>query len=108
MMERWLKRFQAWRAQKQQRSLEKWERVRAKGKARYVVRATLTFGLTMILITGIIDYLFNGRIQRSHIVFTIICYSLAGIVIGFIEWWDHEGKYKNHLLDGDIKRRLRQ
>ena len=51
-MKAWLKRIQAWRSRRhqrrEQRSLERWEQIRAEGKSRFVVRTALTSGLTVV------------------------------------------------------------
>ena len=94
-MKKWLKRLQAWRVQRQQLSLTKWEGIRTKGKARFVVRTALIFWLTMIAVTCITDYLFDGRIKLSEVPFRVVFYLLTGFIVGFGGWSDREAKYKN-------------
>jgi hypothetical protein len=101
-MKKWLKKLQAWRAQRQQFSVEKWERVRAKGKALYVLRIALQFMLLMIVWIGTIEF-FRDGIQLSDFRFWIVGGPIVGIFIGVTAWWDKEGKYKNARLEDDIK-----
>jgi hypothetical protein len=106
-MAKWPKRLQAWRAQRQQFSVDKWERARAKGKARYVLRITLQFMLLMIVWIGAIEF-FRDGIQLSDFRFWIIGGPIVGVFIGVTTWWDKEDNYKNARLEDDIKRRLHQ
>ncbi len=62
-MNRWIKRIRAWRFQRQQRAVERWETVMARGKARFILRSALTFTVIMVSSMGIVDYLFDGRIR---------------------------------------------
>ena|GEM_PF-2961852 len=58
-MKDWLKPIQAWRSKRQhrrqQRLLERWERVRAKGKTRFVLRIALQFMLLPALNCAILS-----------------------------------------------------
>jgi hypothetical protein len=83
------------------------ERVRAKGKARYVLRIALQFMLLMIMWIGTIQF-FRDGIQLSDFRFWIVGGPIVGIFIGVTAWWDKEGKYKNARFEDDIKRRLHQ
>src|SRR5687768_13260669 len=94
-MKKWLKRFQAWRAQRQRFSVERWERVRAKGKTRFIVRTALTYGLAVTAAMGILDYVFDDRIQLFRLLARLIFFSLVGIPIAFSAWSNKETNYKN-------------
>ena len=110
-MKEWLKRIQTWRSKRQhrrqQRLLERWERVRAKGKTRFVLRTALQFMLLMIVWIGTIEF-FRDGIQLSDFRFWTVGGPIVGIFIGITAWWEKEGKYKSAKLEDDIKRRLRQ
>ena len=43
-----IQRKPVWRLRREQRSLQSWEQERVKGKARFVVRIALTYGLTIV------------------------------------------------------------
>jgi hypothetical protein len=97
-----LKKIQAWRSRRKQRSLERWEQIRAKGKARFVVQSALTLSLTMVGATNVVDHLF-GSDQYPISLSRIIWYLLIGIVTGSAGWDTMEGKYKNALIDARVK-----
>lgn len=96
-----LKKFQAWRSRRQLRSLQRWEQIRAKGKARGVLQSALTYSITMIGAIDVYQHLFGtqGSISLEKTIF----YLLVGIVIGFDNWNTMEGKYKNALIDARVK-----
>jgi hypothetical protein len=91
-----LKKFQAWRSRREQRSLERWERIRAEGKLRFVVQTSLTYGLSVVGVIDVFDRIFDGTqnfVSLRHIIY----YVLVGIAIGFIGWSDMEAKYRKAL-----------
>lgn len=102
-MKKWLKRLQAWRAQRQQISLNRWERTRAKGKARFVVRTALTYGVAVTVAMGILQYLIDNRIEFFTLVGRIIFFSVVGIPIAFSAWSDKETNYKEAHLEARTK-----
>ena len=104
-MKGWFKRIQAWHSGRQQRSLEKWERIRAKGKVRFVVRSALAFVLLMIVPIGTVEFFHDGS-QFSDFRLWLISLLVTGIFFGFVTWWDKEGRYKSARLEEDIHRRL--
>jgi hypothetical protein len=93
-MLRLFKDIDAWRIRRQQRSLERWALVRAKGRARYVFHQGLTWAVFMIAVTDVSDQLFESGVELSRLRLRIICYSLSGILMGFIAWSNQEGKYE--------------
>ena len=101
-----LKQFQAWRSRRQhrteQRSLERWEKIRARGKARFVSGSALTCGLTAAGILDVIDNVFYGGTKYS-LLSNAILYMLMGLVIALFTWWDMEGKYNAALIDARVK-----
>ena len=101
-----LKKFQAWRSRRQQsskrRELERWEKIRARGKARFVFGGALTYGLTVAGILDIIDNVFYGGTKYS-LLSNGILYPITGLVIGLSTWWDMEGKYNAALIDARVK-----
>jgi len=54
----------------------------------------MTWAVLMIAATDVSDHLFEGGVELSRLRFRIICYSLSGILIGFIAWSNQEGKYE--------------
>ena len=98
-----LKKIQAWRSRRQLRSLERWERMRAQGKARFVFGGALAYGLTMAGIIDVIDNVFDGGTQFSTLLYYAIVYPVMGIVMAHVIWWDMEAKYKNALIQARVK-----
>ena len=88
----------AWHCRRQQRSLERWEQVRAKGKARFVLHQALTFTVFMSAFRDVSDQIVDGGSQVSNFGVHLISYALAGVFIGFFAWWNREGKYRDALL----------
>ena len=98
-MKAWLKRIQVWRSRrhhrKEQRSLEWWERQRANGKKRFVIRTALTYGLTMIGVVGVNNHFFGG--SQSDLCLAAVFWPIAGICMGFDAWAHWERKYQKAL-----------
>jgi hypothetical protein len=101
-----LKKFQAWRSRRQQRteqrSLERWEKIRARGKAKFVFGSALAYGLTMAGVLDVIDKVFSGGTKYS-LLSNAILYPIMGMVLAGVTWWDMEGKYKAALIDARVK-----
>jgi len=104
-MKAWLKRIQAWRSRRhqrrEQRSLERWEQIRANGKARFVIRTVLTYGLVFVGASNAIEHLFYG--PRPISLFKVIFYSLFGLGMGSSAWSDMESKYNKALNEARLK-----
>jgi hypothetical protein len=78
-MKSWLKRIAAWRSQRRQDPLS--HRVRAKGKARYVLRIALEYILLMVVGIGTMQF-FDDGIQFSDFRFWVFALPITGI------FWD--------------------
>lgn len=96
-----LKKLKAWRSRRKLRSLQQWEQIRTKGKARYVFQSAVTLSLTVVGVTDVVDHIF-GDGQYSISLFYLISYLLVGIVGGVDGWNTMEGKYKNALIDARV------
>jgi hypothetical protein len=101
-----LKKFQAWRSLRQQsskrRELERWEKIRARGKAQFVFGTAVAYGLTMAGVLDVVDHVFYGGTKYS-LLSNAIFYPIMGMVIGHATWWDMERKYKAALIDARVK-----
>lgn len=84
------------------RSLERWEKIRALGKTRFVFGSALAYGLTVAGIADVLDSVFYGGSKYSLLSNTIL-YSIIAIVLGHVTWWDMEGKYQAALIDARRK-----
>ena len=87
---------------KNQRTLEQWEKTRARGKARYVFGSAIVNGLTIAGVLDVIDNVLRDGTQYS-LASNLILYSIIGVVAGFVSWWDMEGRYKAALIDARVK-----
>src|SRR6185369_3184121 len=65
VMKAWLKRIQARRSRREQRWLERWARIRAEGKTRFVLEGALTYGLTIVGAGDAYDWIFHGTHSLS-------------------------------------------
>lgn len=79
------------RERDQRRLIERWGAIRAKGKARFVLRSTLTGGLGVAAMLDIAAYI-TGT-QPPSLLFNLIIYSIIGFVASLYTWWDMEGRY---------------
>jgi hypothetical protein len=85
------------RAEKEQRSLERWEKIRANGKAQFVLTIALSYTGLMILGRGISEYLFDGNVMVSYIG-RILIDLVIGMIAGGWAWSSREREYRNQLL----------
>jgi len=91
----------AWRARRRQERLERWEQTRAKGKVRFVIRATLIWGGTMIVGISLANYFLHRGF--SQILFTVIYFLVAGPIVALVSWWHNEGEYTAAKIDARMK-----
>ena len=94
--------YQAWRAQRRQKHLEWWERKRVKGKVRFVIQVALFWAGSMIVVTSIADFYFEGSVDSPKLFSRAIYFLIAGFVLGFVGWWSNEGRYKNAKIEARI------
>jgi hypothetical protein len=90
-----LQKHQAWQIRREQRSLERWHRLRAQGKPRFVIETAAAFGLTMVGLTDVVDYLSVG--SHSMSLSKLFIYLIGGFIAGLIGWSSMENKYKKAL-----------
>jgi len=100
-----LKGIQAWRSRRvqrrHQRSLEWWERERANGKTRFVIRSALTYGLTIVAVTDIVGHLFHNT--QPLALAKGVFFTFFGVLMGLSTWSDMESKYKKALNEARSK-----
>ncbi len=97
-MKKWLNRIQGWRSRKELRSLQWWERERAYGKSRFILRIGLTYGLTVVGVTDISRHVFGEGAHSESLLFKLISYTVTGAVIASFTWSSWETKYKKALV----------
>lgn len=91
-----LKKYQAWRSRSEQRSMERWERIRAGGQLRFVINTSLTFGLTIVGVSDVADWLSSSGPDAISLG-NIIYYVLIGIPVSLVGWSTGESKYLQAL-----------
>jgi hypothetical protein len=94
-MQRWLQKYRTRRAQRRQRSLERWEIQRAHGGARYIFRTAFTFAALFIIANDIADYFSGGVIPVFDFWGRTLRYVLSGGFIAFTCWLSMENKYNS-------------
>jgi hypothetical protein len=81
--------------------LAKWEAVRARGRARFVLqRGVLAWGLPMFLImTFVVNRPGANALlsPRNYVIFSAFLWAGAGALFGLALWWQGERKYKKSL-----------
>ena len=93
--------LRAWFARRRQDRLERWEKTRAKGKARFVLRVTAIWGGTMIVGMSLANYFLHRGV--SQILFTFIYFLVVGPIVGLVSWWTNEGEYTAAKIDARMK-----
>jgi hypothetical protein len=97
-------RFHAWRARRRLEHLQRWERERAKGKARFVILTALLWSALMIGALSLAELYFEGTLDGLRLKTRVIYYLIAGPIVGLVLWWINEGRYKNARIEARIKR----
>ena len=81
--------------------IDKWEAVRAKGKARFIlVRGVLAWGLPMfVLMTFIVNRPTPNALlsPRNYVIFSVFLWGSAGALFGLFAWRQGESKYKKSV-----------
>ena len=95
-MNTWLQKIAIWHSQREQRSLERWEKIRANGRPQFVLTIALSYTGLMILGEGISKYLFEGNITVAYIG-RILFDLVVGTIIGLWSWSSKEREYRNSV-----------
>ena len=86
---------------KEQRLLQRWEQIRARGKTRFVFETALIWGVTF---TGMTDALVHLLTDATHSItlFMGIGSLFGGILLGWSAWSDMESKYKTARMEARV------
>ena len=83
-----------------EKEIDRWERVRARGRFRFIARETITY-LLIIVVARIAMYLFNyvWKVEVSSTdyhrdLFLPVIFALYGFVRGHYQWIKQEDRYK--------------
>ena len=93
-IKKWFAKAWGWRLQRQEQRVARWERERAKGKARIVVRWALIYSLIMTAAEDFFSGL-EGGARLSDFLFHAITYSIGGLFVAYISFSFMEKDYKN-------------
>ena len=96
-----LKKSQARRSRREQRSLERWAEIREEGKARFVLITSLTYGLSMVGVMDVLNGIFSSA-QQSISLRDIIYYVVIGLPLGFLGWSSMESRYQKALHEARV------
>ena len=77
--------------------MKNWERQRAQGKWRFVLKISLLWSLLTLAGLTLFEYLSDGKIRMEIFWFKIILFIGLGVVVGLIFWRNGERKYQNYL-----------
>ena len=98
-----LKKYKAWRSRRRLLALQRWEQIRTKGQARFVIQTALTWGLAVAGMLDVADHIFGYGPDFATFAGRAIYYPVAGIFVGFTSWSGMEAKYKNALIEARVK-----
>ncbi|HVS80354.1 MAG TPA: hypothetical protein VHE60_01310 [Pyrinomonadaceae bacterium] len=80
-----------------QQRLQSWERIRAKGKPRFIADMTVRWALPLAVGLPLMYFFLN--ISFSHMLLTFIFVLLVAPLAALVEWWKNEGAYTAAKLD---------
>ncbi|HET6979061.1 MAG TPA: hypothetical protein VFI24_22195 [Pyrinomonadaceae bacterium] len=100
-MNLWSNKMQAWRDRRQQRSLEWWGKVRARGKSRFVIESAMAYSFTIVGLADVYNQIFHGSHEVS--VLTISYYLCTGLLLGMFGWSHQKKKYEKALTEARTK-----
>ena len=98
-MNKCLSKIQALRSRRKQRSLQWWERERAKGKTRYILRTGVTVGVMVVAVADILKHLSGSSNSASNLLFTLFWYVGVGFISAFFAWNSWEAEYHKALKE---------
>ena len=83
-----------------EKEVARWEKVQAKGKWFFVFRTALTFAVSILIVTSLVNWLFNDETYFKP--FILISLVVMSPFVGLINWWTGDARYQNHILDKRI------
>lgn len=95
--------FSAWRGRRHQTRLARWERTRAQGKPRFIIRESLIWGGTMILFMSFMDVAFDGRLNLRKLLWTMTYLVIVSPIMMLATWWSNEGRFTSARIDSRMK-----
>src|SRR5215468_6328932 len=90
-----IKRLNAWRYRRHLAHVARWEKTRARGKARFVIRGSLLWSGAMIVFSSLYDWYFRGGTDLWQTIYFVI----PGPILGLVSWWINEGVFRAARID---------
>jgi hypothetical protein len=103
MMKSLLKKSKAEPAERERRALERWEKIRARGKFRFVVGTALTYGLTVAGAIDVLNHLFLDWSKASISAERLFVTMFTGFFLAWYLWWHMENDYQRALSEAQAK-----
>jgi len=82
----------------------RWEKRRAGGKWRFVLRSALLFTLSSAVMVLLLDLFYGSSLGDP--MYYLLLLPFAGVLGSLGAWWREEGQYKNYMLDRHIEKIL--
>jgi NhaP-type Na+/H+ or K+/H+ antiporter len=56
----------------------------------------------MIVGFAVADYYFDGTVKALNFLIEAIYFLIVGLIVGYVAWWIHEGRYQNARIEARI------
>lgn len=86
-------KYKDWKVQQKQLRLIAWENERKQSKTKHIIKQGLKFAIFMILFSLFLELARERSLKVSFSVITVVVYSLAGLLIGYVSWLHREKEY---------------
>jgi len=84
-----------------EKDVARWEKKRAGGKWRFVLKSALLFTLSSATIIILLDLFYGSSLETP--IYYLLLLPFAGVFASLAQWWGEEGRYKNFMLDKQIE-----
>ena len=91
--------------QRRQEFFELWSTVRAEGVLKFGLKVTASYALFVFVPITVMDSFQYGIPNGKWLLTRFLTCVAAGAGLTAIQWWTHEGKYKNILIDNRLRAR---
>ena len=56
----------------------------------------------MVVGFAVADYYFDGTVKALKFLIEAIYFLIVGLIVGYVAWWIHEGRYQNARIEARI------
>jgi hypothetical protein len=86
------------------KSAARWEKTRAAGKLRFVLRWVLCWGIVMAgLMTGVHAFLSPGSSVVENLIINLVMFPALGILYGIFMWNGMDAAYRYYLSQQELE-----